>query len=59
MPLYYNKFTISRGNPYDFNSKECTDFKVSLPGSSLNMAVIYHPPYTNILSLVDQLTDYM
>ena len=57
--LYHNKLTIIKGKPYDFDSMECTDFKISLPGSSLNMAVIYHPLDTSVLPFVDQLTDYM
>ena len=56
---YHNKLTITKGKLYDFDSMECTDFKAFLPGSSLNMAVIYTPLDTIALSFVDQLTDYM
>ena len=57
--LYHNKLTLIKRKPYDFDSMECTNFRVSLPGPSLNMAVIFHPPDTSVLSFVDQLTDYM
>ena len=38
---------------------ECTDFTVYLPGSTLNITLIYCPPDTSVPSFVDQLTDYM
>ena len=40
---YKDFITIWRSNTYDCSSMECSDFAVSLPGLSLNMAVIYRP----------------
>ena len=51
--LYHNKPTMTKGKLYDFDSMECTDFKVSPPGSSLNVTIIYCPPDTSILSFVE------
>ena len=38
---------------------ECSDFAVSLPGLSLNMAVIYRPPDKSVHSFVSDFLDYM
>ena len=38
---------------------ECSDFAVSLPGLSLNMAVIYRPPDKSVHSFVNDFLDYM
>ena len=38
---------------------ECRGFAVSLPGLSLNMAVIYRPPDKSVLSFANDFLDYM
>ena len=38
---------------------ECSDFAVSLPGLSLNIAVIYRPPDKLVHSFVNDFLDYM
>ena len=38
---------------------ECSDFAVSLPGLSLNMAAIYRPPDKPVSSFVNEFLDYM
>ena len=48
-----------RNNTYAYSSMECTDFAVSLPGPSLNLAVIYRPPDKLVLSFASDFLDYM
>ena len=51
--VYKDSIMIRRSNTSDYSSMECTDFVVSLPGLSLNMAVIYRPPNKSILSFAN------
>ena len=46
-------------NTYDYTTMECSDFAVSLPGLSLNMAVIYRLPDILVLSFVNDFLDYI
>ena len=58
--MFYKKFnTIQRSNTYDYTTMEYSDFAVSLPGLSLNMAVIYRPPDKSVHSFVSDFLDYM
>ena len=57
--VYKDFITIQRSNTYDYSTMECSDFAVSLPGLSLNMAVIYRPPDKSVLSFVNDFLDYM
>ena len=57
--VYKYSITIWRSNTYDYLSIECTDFVVSLPVLSLNMAVIYRSPDKSVLSFANDLLDYM
>ena len=57
--VYKDFITIQRSNTYDYSTIECSDFVVSLPGLSLNMAVIYRPPDKLVLSFVNGFLDYM
>ena len=38
---------------------KCVDFTVSLPGLSLNLAVIYRPPDKSVISFANEFLDYM
>ena len=57
--VYRYFITIQRSNTYDYTTMECSDFAVSLPGLSLNMAVIYRPPDKSVRSFVSDFLDYM
>ena len=57
--VYKDSIKIRRSNTYDYSSMECTDFVVSLPGLSLNMAVIYRPPNKSVLSFTNDFLDYI
>ena len=57
--VYKDSVTIWRSNGYDYSSMECMDFAVSLPGLSLNLAVIYRPPDKSLLSFATDFLDYM
>ena len=57
--VYKDSIMIRRSNTYDYSSMKCTDFVVSLPGLSLNMAVMYRPPNKSVLSFANDLLDYM
>ena len=57
--VYRDSITIQRSNTYNYAKMECSDFAVSLPGLTLNMAVIYRPPDKPIRSFVSDFLDYM
>ena len=57
--VYRDSITIQRSNTYNYATMECSDFAVSLPGLTLNMAVIYRPPDKSICSFVSDILDYM
>ena len=57
--VYRDLITIQRSNTYDYTTMECSDFAVSLPGLSVNMAVIYRPPDKSVCSFVSDFLDYM
>ena len=57
--MYRDSITIQRSNTYNYATMECSDFAVSLPGLTLNKAVIYRPPDKPIHSFVSDVLDYM
>ena len=57
--VYKDSIMIRRSNTYGYSSMECTDFVVSLPHLSLNMAVIYRLPDKSVLSFANDFLDYM
>ena len=57
--VYRDFITIHRSNTYDYTTMECSDFAVSLPGLSLNMAVIYRPPDKPVCAFVNDFLEYM
>ena len=57
--VYKDSITMQRSNTSDYSSMECTDCTVSLPGLSLNIAVIYRPPDKSFLSFANDFLDYM
>ena len=57
--VYRDCITIQRSNTYDYTTMECSDFALSLPGLSLNMAVIYRPPDKLVCSFVSDFLDYV
>ena len=57
--VYRDFITIHRNNTYDYTTMECSDFAVSLPGLSINMAVIYRPPDKPVHAFVNDFLDYM
>ena len=57
--VHRDSITIQRTNTYNYPTMECSDFAVSLPGLTLNMAVIYRPPDKPIRSFVSDFLDYI
>ena len=52
IPVTYNVM-------YNYESMECSDFKICLSSFNLNLAVIYWPPNKSVLAFTKDILDYM
>ena len=50
---------IKQDMKYNFNSMECTDYQIALPGKEVRLGLIYRPPEKSVLDFVLEFAEYM
>ena len=57
--VHREEIPVTHNATYNYESMECSDFKVSLSSFNLNQAVIYQPPNKSVLAFKKDFLDYM
>ena len=47
--LFKEGLNIKQDMKYNFNSMECTDYQIALPGKQVRLGLIYRPPEKSVL----------
>ena len=57
--VHREEIPVTHNVTYNYESMECSDFKVSLSSFNLNLAVIYWPPNKSVLAFTKNFLNYM
>ena len=57
--IYRNTLSLSHNSTYNFQSMECSDFRLDLPSQCVNLAIIYRPPDRKFQQFLNEFCDYM
>ena len=57
--VHREEIQVTHNAVYNYESKECSDSKVSLSSFNLNLAIIYWPPNKSVLALSKDILDYI
>ena len=57
--LFKEGLNIKQDMKYDFNSMECMDYLIALPGQQVRLCLIYRPPEKSVLDFVLEFAEYM
>ena len=57
--IHRKEIPVTHNAMYNYESLECSDFKVFLSSFNLNLAVIYQPPSKSVLAFTKDILDYM
>ena len=57
--VHREEIPVTHNATYNYESMECSYFKVSLSSFNLNLAVIYQPPNKSVLAFTKDFLDYM
>ena len=57
--IYRNSINICLNSSYNFQSKECADFKINLDWTPYLLTIVYRPPNTSVLQLAMEWAEYM
>ena len=57
--IHREEISVTHNMMYNYESMECSDFKVSLSSFNLNLAVIYWPPNKSVPTFTKDILDYM
>ena len=55
--IYRNSINISLNSTYNFQSMECTDFKINLDRTPYLLTIVYRPPNTSVLQFAMELAE--
>ena len=57
--VYRNTLSLTHNSTYNFQSMECSDFRLDLPSQCMNLVIIYRPPDRKFQQFLNELYDYM
>ena len=57
--IYRNNINVSLNSTYNFQSMECTNFKINLDWTPYLLTIVYRPPDTSVLQFAMELAEYM
>ena len=57
--VYRNTLILTYNSTYNFQSMECSDFRLDLPSQCVNLVIIYRPPDRKLQQFLNDLYDYM
>ena len=57
--VYRNTLNLTHNSTYNFQSMECSDFRLDLPSQCINLAIIYRPSDRKFQQFLNELCDYM
>ena len=57
--VYRNTLSLTHNSTYNFQSMECSDFRLDLPSQCINLVIIYRPPNMKFQQFLNDLYDYM
>ena len=57
--IYKDTLNLTQNSTYNFQSMECSDFRLDLPSHCVNLAIIYRPPDRSFQQFLDELYNYM
>ena len=57
--LFKEGLNIKQDMKYNFNSMECTDYLIALPGKQVRLCLIYRLPEKSVLDFVLEFAEYM
>ena len=57
--LFKEGLNIKQDMKYNFNSMECMDYQIALPGKQVRLGLIYRPPEKSVLDFVLEFAEYM
>ena len=57
--VYRDTLNLTQNSTYNFQSMECSDFRLDLPSHCVNLTIIYRPPDRRFQQFLDELYDYM
>ena len=57
--VYRNTLSLTHNSTYNFQSMECSDFRLDLPSQCMNLVIIYRPLNRKLQQFLNDLYDYM
>ena len=57
--VYRSTLSLTHNSTYNFQSIECSDFRLDLPSQCINLVIIYRPPNRRFQQFLNDLYDYM
>ena len=57
--VYRNTLSLTHNSTYNFQSMECSDFRLDLPSQCVNLVIIYRPPDRKLQQFLNELCDYV
>ena len=57
--VYRSTLSLTHNSTYNFQSIECSDFRLDVPSQCNNLVIIYRPPNKKFQQFLNDLYDYM